>query len=323
MQENPDRILVVEDDDNIRRILGIQLEGAGYDVITAEDGEAALRVLQSETPDLVLLDVMMPHMDGFTVCRKIRADHRHAQLPVIFLTAKTGQKARVEGLLEGANDYVEKPYEADELIARVKNLIAWGRAQRHSNPLTGLPGNVSIEKEVDTRLAGAREFAFLYLDLDNFKAFNDHYSYMAGDGVIRLLAQVLQDVVRDGAHPDDFVGHVGGDDFVVITGPDRCRAIAEEVIRRFDQDILQHYRADDRERGYVVVANRQGVEEHFPLVSVTIALIRTSPEQISHAAALEDRVAELKKLGKQSPGSVVVEDRRGGDAPQLRTGSDG
>jgi len=322
VNERPDRILVVEDDQNIRKILSIQLEGAGYEVITAEDGQIALDILQQVTPDLVLLDVMMPVMDGFTTCRMIRADRRHAHLPVIFLTAKSGPESRVEGLMEGANDYIAKPYSQDELLARIKNFITWSRAQRHSNPLTGLPGNPSIEKEVEARIRDGRAFSFLYFDLDNFKAFNDYYSYMAGDGMIRLLARVLQEVVSEGAGPDDFVGHVGGDDFVAISTPDRSRDIAAEVIARFDGEVLEHYRQDDRDRGYVVIQNRRGELEKFPVVSVTIALIESIDGEITHLAQLNDLVADLKKLGKREPGSVMVEDRRSSDALD-RTGSEG
>jgi diguanylate cyclase (GGDEF)-like protein len=318
----PDQILIVEDDPNIRTILKLQLEGAKYEVLAAEDGRIALEILATSSPDLILLDVMMPNMDGFTTCHHIRSDRRHAHVPIIFLTAKSESQSRIIGLEEGANDYIAKPYDREELLLRVQNLIAWGRAQRHSNPLTGLPGNPSIEAELNGRLGNGAEFAFLYVDLDNFKAFNDYYSYMAGDGVIMLIAKILQEVVAERGGPGDFVGHVGGDDFVVISVPERAGTIADEVVARFDTQILNHYRPEDRERGTVVVANRQGDSEEFPLVSVTIALVESGRHDIQHMAKLNDLVAELKHVGKQHKGSVVVRDRRRPE-PQLRTGSDG
>jgi len=309
-----DHVLVVEDDPNIRKILRIQLDRAGYEVTLAEDGEIALRILKDLVPDLILLDVMMPNMDGFAVCREIRADRRHSHVPIIFLTAKTGPQARVDGLLEGANDYIAKPYTQTELLLRIKNLIAWSRAQRHSNPLTGLPGNISIEAEITGRLAGG-DFSFLYIDLDNFKAFNDTYSYRAGDEVIQLIAKTLQEVVSELGTPDDFVGHVGGDDFVVITRPRRSSSIAAEIILRFDRDILDFYRPEDRERGTVLV--------EVSLVGVTIAQVDSDRHEITHLAMLNDIVAELKHHGKQQRGSTVVKERRRTGTPTLRTGSDG
>ncbi len=319
-----DRILIAEDDPSIRRILRMQLEAAGYIVFEAEDGTVALEVLKHETPDLVLLDVMMPNMDGKTTCRAIRADRRLSHLPVIFLTAKSTSESKIEGLDEGANDYLTKPYERKELLLRVKNLISWGRAQRYSNPLTGLPGNPSIESEIEDRLTEGRVFAFLYIDMDYFKAYNDYYSYRAGDEVIQLLARVLAQSVEMCGNDDDLVAHVGGDDFVVITTPRKADDVAREVIARFDKQILDHYQPHERDQGYVEIENRRNELERFPLVSVTIALVASDQHQIEHVAQLNDVVAELKRRGKRVQGSVVVRERRQTPPPpMLRTGSDG
>lgn len=319
----PDRILVVEDDSSIRRILRLQLEAEGYDVTEAEDGMTALKTLETMTPDLVLLDVMMPDMDGNTVCRKIREQRRLQSLPIIFLTAKSATESKIMGLDGGANDYLTKPYERKELLLRIKNLIGWGRAQRDSNPLTGLPGNPAIEAEVQDRLANEEVFAFLYLDLDYFKAYNDFYSYRAGDEVIKLLATVLTEVVEEIGNPRDFVGHVGGDDFVGLTTPDLADAVCSSIITRFDERILACYQDRERNQGYVEVENRRNQTERFPLVSVTIALVESDRYNIEHIAMLNDVVAELKRHGKKHQGSVVIRDRRQDPPELLRTGSDG
>jgi diguanylate cyclase (GGDEF)-like protein len=318
-----DRILIVEDDDSLRRVLRIQLEAAGYEISEAENGLRALEVLERETPDLVLLDVMMPEMDGYTACKKIRDQRRLAQLPVIFLTAKDAPESRIMSLGEGANDYMTKPYDRKELLLRVRNLIGWGRAQRDSNPLTGLPGNTAIEMETEARLTRENPFALLYLDLDYFKAYNDYYSYRAGDRVIKLIADTVAEAIERLGNEDDFLGHIGGDDFVAITTPDKAGAICAEIVARFDERILTYYEPKDRERGYVEVENRRFQMERFPLVSVTIVLIESDRYHIDHIAMLNDLVVELKKRGKQMPGSVVVRDQRqvGQDVP--RTGSDG
>ncbi len=323
MSPQADRILIVEDDPSIRRILRLQLEAAGYEVLDAEEGAAGLKLLETEMPDLVLLDMMMPNMDGNAVCHAIRADRRLRHLPIIFLTAKSSADSKISGLHEGANDYLTKPYDRAELLLRVRNLIAWGRAQRNSNPLTGLPGNPAIEAEVESRLAEGEVFAFMYVDLDYFKAFNDFYSYRAGDDVIRLLARVLNDAVDAEGARSDFVGHVGGDDFVVISTPGRADSVAERVVVEFDRQILDLYRPREREQGYVEIENRRGEMERFPLVSVTIALVESDRYQIDHIAMLNDVVAELKLHGKQQAGSVVVRERRQSPSGLLRTGSDG
>ncbi len=317
-----DIILIAEDDPSIRKILRMQLELEGYEVVEAEDGAEALVKLESVTPDLILLDMMMPNLDGHSTCQRIRADNRFRHTPIIFLTAKSDVDTKLGGLAEGANDYLTKPYDRSELVQRIKNLLGWGRAQRNCNPLTGLPGNPSIEAEVEGRLLRRQEFTFLYLDLDHFKAYNDFYGYREGDGVIRLLASVLFQVVESTGGPTDFVGHVGGDDFVVLCDGEHGRAVAEGIVQLFDESIPQLYSEKDRARGYVEIENRRGEAERFPMVSVTIAMVETARYSIEHIAHLNDMVAELKKVGKQTPGSVVAEDRRS-DPPIARTGSDG
>ena len=321
-QNRADLILVVEDDPSIRHILKLQLEMEGYEVMEAEDGSIALERVQERTPDLILLDMMMPNMDGHTTCKHLRADHRFRNLPVIFLTAKSDVNSKLEGLVEGGNDYLTKPYDRGELIQRIKNLLVYGRANRHSNPLTGLPGNLSIEAELEKRMRSGADFAFLYLDLDHFKAYNDFYGYREGDRVIQLLADVLWRAVVEHGSEADFVGHVGGDDFVILAEVAQAGAVAEAVLRDFDQQVLALYQPRERDQGFVEIENRRGEVERFPLVSVTIAMVETARYDIEHVAMLNDVVAELKKLGKQQPGSVIIRDRRQ-DPPVLRTGSDG
>lgn len=320
----PERILVVEDDTSIRRILRLQLEAAGYEVAEAEDGLKAMEWLERSTPDLILLDVMMPNLDGNETCRRIRENRRFASLPIIFLTAKSTTESKILGLHGGANDYLTKPYDRKELLLRVKNLLGWSRQQRDCNPLTGLPGNPAIEAKLQSYLDSGSPFAFLYLDLDNFKAYNDFYSYRAGDDVIRLLAETLSDTVEQQGEGGDFVGHVGGDDFVAIVDPRNADRIAAAVVERFDAKVPELYQTREREAGYVEIENRRGETERFSLVSVTIALVESEQYRIEHVAMLNDVVADLKRHGKSRAGSVVVRDRRQEPpAEVLRTGSDG
>jgi diguanylate cyclase (GGDEF)-like protein len=315
------RIFVVEDDPGIRRIVRFQLEAAGYEVCEAPDGKTALEKLEEVDPDLVLLDFMMPHLSGQDVCRRIREHRRYCDLPIIFLTAKADLESRLVSLKDGANDYLTKPFESKELLLRIRNLLGWGESQRDRNPLTGLPGNLAIESELQGRLARDKAFAFLYVDLDHFKAYNDFYGYRDGDNVIRLLSEILSEAVRSHGDEDGFVGHVGGDDFVVITAPESADAIGSYVISNFDQRVRDLYRAEEQDAGYVEVMNRLGELERSPLLSTTIAVVESDQYQITHVAMLIDLVTDLKRRGKQHPGSVVVRDQRRPQAP--RTGSDG
>ncbi|MFH1143272.1 MAG: response regulator [Candidatus Eisenbacteria bacterium] len=303
-------ILVVDDEIVMRVTLKLLLERAGYRVRTAVDGEDALVKVQEEVPALVLLDVVMPKLDGYEVCRRIKGDVQTASLPVIMLTAKTDHEHKLLGLHGGANDYITKPYNEDELLARVSNMLEWSVLQREANPLTGLPGNTAIESEVRRRLEADEQFTFMYADIDNFKAFNDYYCFRKGDEAIRLTASILTTAVSLEGSGHDFVGHVGGDDFVLIVDVAHAKAVAEAVVKEFDEKIPRLYLEADRQRGGIEIADRQGNVRRFPLMTITIAAITQQDQCYAHLGELSQVAAELKSFGKSQAGSVVVWERR-------------
>ncbi|MEK7347976.1 MAG: response regulator [Candidatus Eisenbacteria bacterium] len=317
MKEGPvesGRILIIEDEPHLRIILEKQLRDASdvhYDVRSAEDGIKGLEEVRRDPPELILLDVMMPGMDGYEVCRQLKLSPLTSRIPIIFLTAKATLDDRLEGLNAYADDYVTKPWEREELLFRVRNQLRTRRAQLSSNALTGLPGNVTIENELTRRIASGEKFAFLHLDLDYFKSYNDYYGYARGDGLIRFMASILVDAVRQHGAEGDFVGHIGGDDFVVITDPDRAWAIATEAKESFDARVASQYDAKDRERGKItVLSSRQGGVRSFDILTVTILLVSNVGRDIQHSAQVSDIAKELKKKGKAIPGSCIVSDRR-------------
>ena len=304
------RILVAEDELHLREVLRFQLECAGYEVLEACDGQQALAVANDAVPDLVLLDVMMPHLDGYEVCQRLRASYNTRHIPIILLTAKSNVSDKIHGLEGGANDYVTKPFQTRELQLRIRNVLEWSRQQRSASPLTGLPGNVSINEEIGRRLGLGQPFALLQIDIDFFKSFNDHYGYARGDQAIQQLAQIVAEGSQRHGGPDNFLGHIGGDDFVVLASPEHAEDLAEEIIAEFNRAVGALYDRTDRERGYVEVRNRLHHLERFPMMSLTIALVSTDRMPVSHLAQLIDIAQELKAHGKGIPGSVLVGERR-------------
>jgi CheY-like chemotaxis protein len=304
-------VLIADDDRDIVRFVEVNLRLEGFEVITAHDGQDALTKALDQQPNLVLLDVMMPRMDGYEVCTKLRADGRSAHIPVIMLTAKSLSADKVLGLTAGADDYIIKPFDPMELVARVKTTLRRASEMRSLSPLTGLPGNNRIEQEIAHRMERGTAVAVAYADLDNFKSYNDRYGFLRGDEVISLFAQVLRRAAQDAAGADGFVGHIGGDDFVVITGTAQAEAIGRGVIEGFRAMVPTLYDADDARTGGVEVLNRQHAVERFPLMSLTIALVRTDRLNVEHLAQLTDIAQELKAHGKGVAGSVLVGERRG------------
>src|SRR5438874_4516034 len=228
-------VLVVDDDPDVARFVEVNLRSAGYDVTVASDGEEALERAVELRPDLVLLDVMMPKLDGFEVAQRLRRDARTSSTSIIMLTAKALSSDKVLGLSTGADDYIIKPFDPVELLARVKGTLRRAREMRARSPLTGLPGNIRVQEEIRRRVAEEQRFALLYADLDHFKAYNDNYGFVRGDRAIQALARLVTETVHEIAGPAGFVGHVGGDDFVVLVEPDHAEVLAKSLCQRFDE----------------------------------------------------------------------------------------
>lgn len=311
----PFKVLVADDEPHILQILKFTLEKAGYEVITAEDGTEALELVGAHEPDLLILDIMMPKMTGYEVCRKMREDYRTSQIPIIMLTAKGELQEKVKGLEGGANDYLVKPYSNEELLLRVRNVLEWNVKQREANPLTGLPGNTAIERELKGRIGSGQPFAFLYIDIDNFKGFNDYYGYQKGDETIGFLAGILTLTVEKLGNRNDFIGHVGGDDFVMITEPARAEFMARFITDEFDKSALFLLDEDDVKRGYMEITNRRGEVVRLPNMALTIALVVSTEKKIQHFAEINDIARELKQFGKEIKGSVVIKERRNEESP--------
>jgi DNA-binding response OmpR family regulator len=305
-------VLVVDDDRNLRKIIATNLELAGFTVEAAADGPEALQKIEDVQPDLVLLDLMMPHMDGYEVARRIR-HHQNpsiANLPIIILTAKGETEDKLRGFEAGADDYVTKPFGPQELIARVRAKIRRVEADSSLSPLTRLPGNLAIEMELRRRLDEREPFAVLYLDLDNFKAFNDVYGFTHGDEAIQLVARIATEVVHRFGSRTDFVGHIGGDDFIIVTRSDVCEKMSQDIIRAFDRDICGLYMPKDLRSGYIETRDRRGALNRFPIMSLSIAVVANDRGQLTNYAQVGEAAAELKRYAKSLAGSVFVKEKR-------------
>ncbi|MBW3658315.1 MAG: response regulator [Actinobacteria bacterium] len=293
-------ILIVDDDEDIRAYLEVTLTLSGYQVIQATDGEEGVRRAAEDQPDLILMDVMMPNLDGFDALRRIRADGRTRHLPVIVLTAKAQADDKVMGFTEGADDYVTKPFDPDELIARVEASLRRAREMRSVSPLTGLPANNRIERELARRIEERGPFALLYADLNQFKAYNDHYGFMRGDLVLQATARLVVSVAGTSGDPDVFVGHVGGDDFVVITTPDEAERIASEICARFDAAAPAFYDPEDLASGHIEVADRRGNVTRFGLLSISIGIAVDREAAFTHPTEAVGVATEMKSFAKRS-----------------------
>ena len=306
------RILVVDSDPDSGRFVQLTLELEGFDVEVCPDGRHALNRLLDYRPDLLLLDVAVHGVDGLELTRQVRAHPRLCSVPVIMVTARSLSADRVLGLTAGADDYVIKPFDTVELIARVRSTLRRNAEMRSLSPLTGLPGNHRIDAEMQRRFEEGEAFAVCYCDLDGFKAFNDAYGWLRGDDVISCLATAAQDAAVSAslAGPAPFVGHIGGDDVVVVCTPEQVPAITRHIVDCIDRDIPALYDREDAVRGYLELDDRQGVRRQHPLVTVSIGVAQSTGREIRDHRELVAIATEMKLVAKRQAGSTVAVDRR-------------
>jgi PleD family two-component response regulator len=312
------RILAADDEPMVHSLLRRALGFPPYRLVSAQNGDEALRAAREERPDLILLDLGMPGKDGRQVLRELRRERHTRTVPVLILSGESGLADKVEGFELGADDYITKPFEVDELRARVKGALHRSQRDLSANPLTRLPGSPALNDELSRLIREDTPFAFHYVDIDNFKAFNDSYGYAMGDFVIQETARLLLEAVTGHGSPEDLVAHIGGDDFALVTRLDAAEGLARFITEEFDRRAPSFYNATDRERGYIESKDRQGNPRRFPFVSLTLAMTDNRRRRILHPARAADLAAEIKRSLKSRPdrrGSAYLMDRRRDEVP--------
>ncbi len=307
---NAHRVLVVDDHEPVRAVCREVLENAGYAVRDVHDGFEALAEVKRFRPDLLLLDIMMPEMDGFQTAERLKSDPSTAMTPIIFLSAKGATADKVRAFRSGAEDYITKPFDTEELIARVAKAVERHARELGASPTTQLPGADAIEAEIERRLKKGENDSFCYLDLDNLKAFNDYYGYAKADGIIRQIGDVIRDVIARKGSGSDFIGHIAGDDFVFITDGEHVDQICTTICNTFDRLVPLYYNKKDREKGFIEAEDRFGVMRKFPIMSVSVSAVTRGGNKIQTYADLAALAAQGKKAAKEIPGSSYVIDGR-------------
>lgn len=305
------RLLIVDEDEVNLRLLKVNLQRSGFETAVARTGQEALEAVWQNPPELVLCDAALPDMTGQQLARRLIENARTRHIPIILMSSRYHTKDVVTALDAGADDYVAKPLNFEDVLARVRAHVRRAQLKPAQNPLTGLPGNLIIEQEIRQLVEpGHGLFAVLYADFNHFKAYNDVYGFPAGDEAIRRLAQVIGRAVTELGNSSDFVGHVGGDDFVVLTTPDRADALAQRIIADFDRQAPSLYNPADHRRGYLTAKDRQGLIKKFPLLGVAIAIVHNQYHPIASHWEIGEIGAEIKRFAKSRSGSAYHKDQR-------------
>lgn len=288
------RILVVEDDFDISNMLRIYFTSQGYQVEVAAMGEDALEACRKRLPDLVVLDIMLPDMDGYAVCRQLRTKTRTSHIPIIFLTQKDERSDKIAGLELGADDYVTKPFDIEELKLRVASAIRAHQRLNMTDPRTGLPSGRLIEEQL-RGLMRRDDWTFILVGIDHLYLFNDAYGFVAGDEVLRFAALLLNDIVDEYGTNDDFLGHASNDTFTIITFCEDAQGMVESLRERFAEEILPHYNFMDTERGGIALSDGSV----GPLMTLSFGIVSGREETFADIREITETAAERRRLQRE------------------------
>lgn len=289
------RLLIVEDDFDIANMLRIYFTGLQYEVDLAARGSEALEKTHQSMPNLIVLDIMLPDMDGFEVCRILRTTTRTSHVPIIFLTQKDERSDKLQGLELGADDYITKPFDIEELKLRVQRAIARAEQQSLTDPRSGLPSGRLIEEQL-RRIIRQQGWALMDIRINHFEPFKEVYGFVAADDVLRFTAMLMGEVVDELGDPSDFIGHAGGDNFIIICSETRAPAIRQRLKERFAQEVLSHYNFMDREQGHIITFNKNGLAVKTPLMNLSIGVVSPSRQEFSDIREITELAAEARRL---------------------------
>jgi len=304
------RVLMADDQTELLMLMKEMVEAAGFEVFTANDGVEAMSAVFENNPDIIVLDYNMPRKDGLEVAQDLKNNPLFAHIPIIIVTGVGEKRTKMKGLSMGIDDYLIKPVDTDELIARIRMILKRNKQVLDTNPLSKLPGNPSIQARVEREIQKGSCFAVLYLDLNNFKAYNDTYGFEAGDRVLKATANLLVKLTIQNENSEDFIGHIGGDDFIVVTDYERAEDLARRIATAFDEIAPSFYSKADRDRGHIVSTDRQGDIKKFPFLSISIGIVQNKTRTLHSFAQVSNIGTELKKGAKAAPKSHYIVDRR-------------
>jgi PleD family two-component response regulator len=289
------RLLIVEDDADIANMLRIYFTGQDFEVDLAPRGSVALDKTRSNLPNLIVLDIMLPDIDGFEVCRILRTNTRTSHVPIIFLTQKDERSDKLQGLELGADDYVTKPFDIEELKLRVQRAITRAEQQSLTDPRSGLPSGRLIEEQL-RRIIRQDGWALMDVRIKHFEPFKEVYGFVAADDVLRFTAMLMSEVVDEFGTTNDFIGHAGGDNFIIITSEEAARPVAQRLQERFSREVLSHYSFLDREQGYIVAVGTDGQLQQTPLMTLAVGAVSPSEHDFADIREITELAAEARRL---------------------------
>ena len=302
-------IYIIDDDESSILVFNKLFENdKEYKFISVKSDQ--IDIALKNIPSIIIINEDAIEVDIVELCKKIRSDDDNSITPIIVVSSNSEKEHRIQILKESVEYYIKKPVNAQYLYYTIKNLGRLITINRRISPLTGLPGNVQIHAELKKRISNKEEFSVLYLDLDNFKAYNDVYGFVKGDEIIKFTADTIMTSIHSLIPNNSFIGHIGGDDFIAIVPTLNCEDVCKDIIANFDANVVRFFTEDDVEKGYIEVANRKGVIEQFPLTSISIGVVEADVGRFANILEIGEVGAQVKHMAKSVMGSSYAIDRR-------------
>ena len=288
------RLLIVEDDIDIGNMLKIFFAGMDFEVDVAVRGSDALEKTKNVLPHLIVLDIMLPDIDGYEVCRNLRTNMRTSHIPVIFLTQKDERSDKLQGLELGADDYITKPFDIEELKLRVQGAIRRAERESLTDPRSGLPAGRLIEEQL-RRIIREKGWALLDARVNEFEPFKDVYGFVAGDDVLRFSAMLIGEVVDEIGTTTDFIGHAGDDNFIIITREEKAPLIKARLKERFNKEVQTHYNFIDRQQGFMHAPVADGSTMQVPFMTISVGVVSPSGQSFADIREITELAAEARR----------------------------
>jgi len=295
------RLLVVEDDVDIGNMLKIYFSGMDFDVDVAIRGSEALEKTKKVLPHLIVLDIMLPDIDGYEVCRSLRTNMRTSHIPVIFLTQRDERSDKLQGLELGADDYITKPFDIEELKLRVQGAIKRSERESLTDPRSGRPAGRLIEDQL-RRIIREKGWALLDTGINHFDPFKNVYGFVAGDDVLRFTSLLIGEVVDEVGTTSDFIGHAGGDNFIIITTEEKAEPMKARLKERFDNEVLTHYNFMDRQQGFIQSPASSETIVKAPFMTMAVGVVSPSQHSFADIREITELSAEARRQDSASGG---------------------
>jgi CheY-like chemotaxis protein len=295
------RILVVEDDVDISKMLRIYFDSQGYEVLVANRGSEALETCRTKLPNVVVLDIQLPDIDGYEVCRTLRSNTRTSYVPIIFLTQKDERSDKIAGLELGADDYITKPFDIEELKLRVEGAIRRSQREALTHPVTNLPAGKLIEEQLKGVKESDEPWVLLYFGVKNVNAFKEIAGPIQVNEILLFLADVMRETVEAHGSLNDFIGQASDSDFIIITTPEAASLICRSLTERFNEESGVFYPFSVREAGKVSYQDIDGITREAGLMKLVVGVVSSQNGPFADIVQITEDAAENRRRNSGCP----------------------